>query len=178
MPNLAISKKIRIMAIYLPQGTELSREDLKRLRIASAVKSETFKNPNMKSYHELLDIIHSLTFLIDNTTTFKDIGNFIKERVPSNHDISELKGRHYEMLMKEQEDIKKTLGDNDSLKDLLNDQEEMQAMEENAHFLGKSMQLIVKDKEKAKDTSTSNKEDNKKSNEVKIGFKYFVVAQK
>eukprot|EP01022_Parablepharisma_sp_SALTPOND_P018813 TRINITY_DN3126_c0_g1_i1.p1 TRINITY_DN3126_c0_g1~~TRINITY_DN3126_c0_g1_i1.p1 ORF type:complete len:844 (-),score=94.00 TRINITY_DN3126_c0_g1_i1:742-3273(-) len=183
-------RKAKVMAVYLPERTELKPADLRRIKLPSTTPSESIKKPSMKELHELFETVHSLSFAVDKSNTFKDLEKFLKKRVRSVKDIAILKGSHYYILMKQQAELKAALGESTSLEEFIEEQEHLQEMEELVHTLGKTSAPVLEEQqkegmapptlhfEKSKSATLSSKplaKDTKKrtQNEPRIGFKFF-----
>ncbi len=85
--------------------------------------------------HELCESTHSLYLAVDQGNTVRDVERFIKRRLRSLKDIALLKGAHYYMVIRQQNELRSMLGENMSLEEFLEGQEQLQEHEEIVHPL-------------------------------------------
>jgi len=124
---------IRIMLVYSPESTELQSSDLKRLKLP--VGEITNMPSSIKVMHNLYEMLHSLIFHVSRKSTFKELLNFLKQRVRTDKDIFILKGGRYHAMLKKHMDMNKLVAGNNEQKDM-EDLIEEDEDEDKVYYLG------------------------------------------
>ena len=112
------------------------------MKLGAEVVPESIKRSANKELHEMHDLcqcLNMLTIAVDPSNSIKDIERFIKKRLRSQKDIAVLKGPQYYMIMKQQTELKAALGEEVTLEDFI----EAQEQEEIVHTLTEAQPSTV-----------------------------------
>eukprot|EP00826_Nyctotherus_ovalis_P026428 TRINITY_DN20639_c0_g1_i1.p1 TRINITY_DN20639_c0_g1~~TRINITY_DN20639_c0_g1_i1.p1 ORF type:complete len:226 (+),score=40.94 TRINITY_DN20639_c0_g1_i1:228-905(+) len=81
-------QKKKLMVVYTPGRAHLTPNDLRRVIFKHNVDIKDVCNPLFKKRHKLFEMLHSLTFGVDCANTFKEVENFLKDKVRSTDAVS------------------------------------------------------------------------------------------